>query len=233
MTSSQPIRILSAGAPKTGVRKCAEAFSAETGTSFAVEFATAPVLRERVGAGAAEADVLVAPIAAMADFAEAGQVEPETVSAIGSVTAGVVVRNGVADPDLSCVDSLVQALLTADGVVYNEASSGQYIARMIQDLDLTDALAPKTVRVPTGAAVMQHLASEPGTVIGFGQITEIRLHEELGIHLVGPLPKAVGKVTAYAVAVLSSAAAAEPARALVDFMASADGQEIFVATGVV
>ena len=34
--------------------------------------------------------------------------------------------------------------------------------------------------------------------IGFGQITEIKLREDLGVHLVGPLPDAVGKVTTYA-----------------------------------
>ena len=232
MTDATTLRILSAGAPKTGVRKCAEAFSAKTGIPFEVEFATAPVLRERVGSGSAEADVLVAPVGAMADFAEVGLVDPETAIPVGSVTAGVAVRNGVDDPDLSSVDSLAQALLTADGVVYNEASSGQYIAQMIADLDLADVLTSKTVRVPTGAAVMRYLATGSGTVIGFGQITEIRLHEDLGIHLVGPLPKAVGKVTTYAAAVLSSAGAIEPGRELVGFMASAEGKEIFASTGV-
>ncbi len=35
--SRQPIRILSAGAPKTGVRKCAEVFAAQTGGDFETE----------------------------------------------------------------------------------------------------------------------------------------------------------------------------------------------------
>lgn len=233
MASNRTIRILSAGAPKTGVRKCAEAFAAETGLTFEVEFATAPVLRERVESGSADADLVIAPVAAMADFAEAGHVIAATASQIGSVTAGVAVRNGAPAPDLSTIDTLIEALLGADAVVYNEASSGQYIARMIEDLDLAHVVAPKTVRVPTGAAVMQHLANSSGFVIGFGQITEIRLHENLGIHLVGPLPKAVNKVTTYAAAVLTSAALADPARRLVNFMTSDSGREIFASTGVV
>ena len=59
MTENQAIRVLSAGAPKTGVRKCAETFADNTGQPFEIEFATAPVLKERVESGTADADLLV------------------------------------------------------------------------------------------------------------------------------------------------------------------------------
>ncbi|MBC8158204.1 MAG: substrate-binding domain-containing protein, partial [Alphaproteobacteria bacterium] len=122
----------------------------------------------------------------------------------------------------------------ADGIVYNLASSGQYVAKMIEGLGIAEEVASKTARVASGAAVMEQLADGPAAnIIGFGQITEIRLHEHLGVHLVGPLPEAIGKVTTYAAAVLADAAAPEVARSLVDFMVSADGKGIFIATGVV
>ncbi|MBL6946889.1 MAG: substrate-binding domain-containing protein, partial [Rhodospirillales bacterium] len=191
MTDSQPIRILSAGAPKTGVRKCAECYSAETGKPFEVEFATAPVLKERVGSNAANADIIIAPVAAMEAFSSTGKIVAGSNSIIGSVTAGVVVRNGAAEPDLSSVEAFTRDLLAADGLVYNLASSGQYIAKMIDGLGIADDVAAKSVRVASGAAVMEHLADGPvANVIGFGQITEIRIHEDLGVHLVGPLPEA-------------------------------------------
>ncbi|MBT3361539.1 MAG: substrate-binding domain-containing protein [Rhodospirillales bacterium] len=228
------IRILSAGAPKSGVRKCAEAFAEKTGQAFEVEFATAPVLKERVGAGQANADIIVAPVAAMQVFVDAGQVLAESVSEIGSVTAGVVIRNGAREPDLASVEAFKRDMLAADGLVYNLASSGQYIAKMIENLWIADEVASKTHRVASGAAVMEHLADGPATnIIGFGQITEIRLHEHLGVHLVGPLPEAIGKVTTYAVGQLADATMPDAARPLVDFMVSADGKQIFVATGVV
>lgn len=234
MADSQTIRILSAGAPKTGVRQCAEAFSQEAGQPFEVEFATAPVLKERVGTGAAGADVIVAPVAAMEVFSSAGQVMADSVSVIGSVTAGVVVRNGMREPDLTSVEAFTRDLVAADGIVYNLASSGQYVAKMIEGLGIAEEVASKTARVASGAAVMEQLADGPAAnIIGFGQITEIRLHEHLGVHLVGPLPEAIGKVTTYAAAVLADAAAPEVARSLVDFMVSADGKGIFIATGVV
>ena len=230
--SRQPIRILSAGAPKIGVRKCAEVFAAQTGGDFEIEFATAPVLKQRVGGGEANANVVVAPLATMENFSSEGLAEP--VGPIGSVTAGVVIRNGGPAPDLSTVESFVAAMLGADSLVYNEASSGQYIASMIDKLCITEQVAVKVVRAKTGSAVMEHLAKDTAAnEIGFGPITEIRLKEDLGVHLVGPLPDAVGKVTTYAVAVLVGSPIPESADALAAFMTSADGKEIMVATGVV
>lgn len=233
-TDSQVIRILSAGAPKTGVRACAEAFAAESGEPFEIEFATAPVIRERVASGTAQADLVVAPLAAVEGFARAGHVQAEGVAPVGSVTMGVVVRDGAREPDLTSVKTLLEAVRAADAVVFNKASSGEHVARMIEDLGLADELAAKIVRVPTGAAVMEYLAANPSSeAIGFGQITEIRLHDDLGTHLVGPLPEAIGKTTTYAAGTLANARRPGAARALAEFMASPQGKRLFVASGVI
>jgi molybdate transport system substrate-binding protein len=233
MTATPTLRILCAGAPKTGVRACAEAFSAASGEPFEIEFATAPVIRERVSTGAADADLVVAPLPVMQAFASAGHVDPEDLAAIGSVTVGVVVRDGAREPDLTTVEAFTEAVLAADAVVYNKASSGEYITRMLEKLGIADQVAAKTIRVPTGAAVMEALAARPAeSAIGFGQITEIRLHDELGTHLVGPLPEAIGKTTTYAAGPLAGARRPDAARALAAFMASPDGKRLFVASGV-
>jgi molybdate transport system substrate-binding protein len=234
MSAARAMRILSAGAPKTGVRACAEAFAATSGETFEIEFATAPVIKERVSSGAADADLVVAPVAAMEGFARAGRLAGDGAAPVGSVTMGVVVRDGAPEPDLSSVETLVAALRTADAVVFNKASSGEHVARMLDDLGLADELAARIVRVPTGAAVMEYLSANPSSqAIGFGQITEIRLHDDLGTHLVGPLPEAIGKTTTYAAAPLAGAERADAAQALAAFMTSADGKCLFVESGVI
>lgn len=234
MPENRSVRILSAGAPKTGVRLCAEAFFGKSDNPFEIEFATAPVIRERVTSGAANADVIVAPVPAMRGFAADGLIASDSMPAIGSVTAGVVVRNGACDPDVGSVDAFVAAMLGADRLVYNQASSGQYIAGMIDRLGIAGQVAAKTAQLATGAAVMQFLADDTADkTIGFGQITEIKLQEHLGVHLVGPLPEAIGKVTTYAVGLSPSAENQRDALSLIEFMTSADGKRIFVDSGVV
>ena len=234
MSENGSVRILSAGAPKTGVRLCAEAFFGKSDHPFDIEFATAPVIKERMATGATDADIFVLPVPAMQGVSDDGLIIPDTVIVIGSVTTGVVVRNGAADPDVGSVDAFVEDLLAADRLVYNQASSGQYIADMIDRLGIADQVAAKTVRVATGRAVMEYLVEDTADrTIGFCQITEIKLLEHLGVHLVGPLPEAIGKVTTYAVGLSARAGNQPEARSLIEFMASADGKRIFVDSGVV
>lgn len=232
---TEPLRILSTGAPKGGVSGCARAFEEATGRAVEVTFVTAPVLRELVEKGEAAADIIVAPVARMDAFEAEGSVLPGIRSIVGSVKAGVVVRAGAKEPDLSSADSLKAAILAADSIVYNVATSGQYIVQMMDGLGVAEAIEAKVTRVPNGSGVMMHLAgSKIENEIGFGQLTEIRVHEDRGIavKLVGALPKELENVTTYCAAVFARAADPETAQELVAFMGTDRGRDICQATGL-
>lgn len=230
---AETIRILSAGAPKGGVGRCASTFARKTGHQVDVTFATAPALREKIESGDTGADILVAPVAHMEDYVAAGHVVAGTTIPVGSVRAGVAVRKGAAPPDISSVESLKAALLAADAVLYNRASSGQYIEGLMTKLGLAEALAAKTERFANGTAVMIRLAEgAAASEIGFGQVTEIRRFEGGGIALVGPLPEEIGKVTRYAAGLLARAAAANHVQALLNFMASTQAARIYAEMGL-
>ena len=150
-----PIQVLSTGAPKGGVSGCSTAFQEQTGREVVVNFVTAPVLRDRVDAGSAEADVIVAPIARMDAFEAAGKLLPDIRTILGSVKAGVVVREGAQAPDISSAEALKAAILAADSIVYNVATSGQYIVQMMETLGVAEAIKDKVITVPNGSAVMR------------------------------------------------------------------------------
>jgi ABC-type molybdate transport system substrate-binding protein len=63
-------------------------------------------------------------------------------------------------------------------------------------------------------------------------VTEIRLHNDLGTHLVGPLPDAISRETPYAAGVLATVANPEAASHFVAFLGSRDCKEHFVEAGV-
>jgi molybdate transport system substrate-binding protein len=228
------IRVLSAGAPKGGVALTAEAFEAKTGHRFEITFATAPVIKTAVEGGETNADVVVATASAVAGFEAEARTIAGVHTVIGSIKAGVVIRRGAEVPDISSAHTLKQALLAAQSIVRNEASSGLYIARMLEDLGIADTVADKTVCLPTGGDVLDHLAnSEIANEIGFGQLTEIRRLEPEGrIALVGALPKEVENITTYAAAPLVDAEDVEAAKAYVEFLASDQAREILVSSGV-
>lgn len=231
--SAAEIRVLSAGAVKRGVSALAEAFHRETGHKIAVTFATAPVLRREVEGGAAAADIVIAPHPTIKNLEEKGRTVAGTSAVLGRVKVAVVVRNGAPEPDVSTTEAFKKAILAADSLVYNEASSGLYIEKLMAKLGLADAVKAKTTRVATGGAVMKHLASsDAGIEIGFGQIPEILVYQDEGVKLVGPLPEEISKTTTYAAGLLAGAGAPEPAKAFIEFMTTPSARQTFIATGV-
>ena len=231
MAENRTIRILSAGAMKQGIRTCAEIYSAETGAPFAIEFATGPVIKERVVAGDANADIVAVPRHQFDDLIVANRIRAEDVAVLGCVTVGTTVKNGAREPDLSSVDGFVASVLAADRLIYNLASSGQYVAMVLEGLGLTDQVKDKTSIFPDGKSTMEAIAADTtGNALGFGHATEIRLHDYLGTHLVGPLPGEIGRETPYAAGRLAEAA--ETAQGLVDFMVSERGRQTFLDSGV-
>ena len=233
MVGSPKIRILSAGAPKAGVRLCAEANLRKSGDPFDVEFATAPTIHDRLAAGTAKADVIVAPCPLLEKFAAGGAIVAGSVVELGSVAAAVAVRNGAREPDLGTVEGFRKALLAADVLIYNRASSGQYIGQLIESLGIARSVAGKTVRTDTGRGVMEYLAQDRSErPIAFGQMTEIRLQEHLGIHLVGPLPRKIGKKTSYCAGLAATATDAEAPRRLLELFRAGEGRRILRETGV-
>ena len=104
---------------------------------------------------------------------------------------------------MSSVDALKRALLAADSIVYNTASTGIYLDRLFERWGILEAIKPKTTRYPDGASVMNHVIGGKGTEIGFGAMTEIRIYEPKGLRLVGPLPADVQNYTSYEAAVMT------------------------------
>ncbi len=225
------LKVLSAGAVEPGLVGLLDAFRRETGQGVAVAFATAPAIRRRVTAGET-ADVVIAPPAVLDDLAKAGRVLPEGRAAVGRVGVGVTVRSGAAVPDVSTPEALKQAVLRAEGLVYNEASTGIYFHRLLERLGVADQVKAKTTRYPDGASVFEHLLRGRVNEVGVGAMTEIIVYTKKGLVLVGPLPAEVQNYTTYAAAVMAGATSPEAARGLVRFLTSPQVKAAFAAAGI-
>lgn len=231
--AKEPVRILSADAPKGGLRSCATFFSAEESIPHLIELATAPVIKQRILDGETWPDLIVIPRPEFDDLAAAGRVEPSNITILGYVAVGVTIRKDARVPNLKSVDGFITSVLAADRVIYNTASSGKYIASLFDRLGLADKIKSKVSIFPTGKTAMEALASDTsGNAIGFGHVTEIRLHDPLGTRLVGPLPKEIGRNTPYAAGLLVTAAQPDAAERLVELLASSRGKQLFLESGV-
>ena len=161
------IKVLSAGAVEPGVLAFARQAQTELGIAMRIEFNTAPQIARRLAEGEVF-DILISPPAVIDKALADGKVLAAGRVAIGRVGAGIAVRSTAPAPAVATVDELKQALLAADSLVYNSASTGLYLDRLFASLGLFDQLQAKTTRYANGAAVMEHLIKGHGAEIGFG-----------------------------------------------------------------
>jgi molybdate transport system substrate-binding protein len=231
--SVSTLKVLSAGAVKTGVAKVAQEFERASGVRVSVEFNTAPELRKRVAAGDA-ADVIVAPPAAMEEFQKAGKIVADSRGFVGRSRMGVVVHANAPAPDVSSKAAFTKTLAAAAAVVHNKASSGIYSAKLLEQLGLKDALGAKILVVDTGSAVMKTVAEKGPGAIGLAQISEVMVMIDKGcaVKLAAPLPDEVQNVTSYEAAAFTASHAPEAARKLAASLASDAAKKVFAATGI-
>ena len=224
------IAVLSAGAIEPGLKAAAAAFDKQTGHTTKITFNTAPELKKRMDSNPAF-DVVIAPPAVIADFAAANKLAAARAN-VGRVGMGVTVRDGTALPDMTSLDAMKRAVLAADSLVFNRASTGLYLEGLLKKMDVYAQVEGKTTRYPDGAAVMEHVIKGKGNEIGFGAITEILLYQGKGLKFVGPVPAEVQNYTAYTAAPLASGTSQALAQQFVTFLSGPVGKPLFVAAGV-
>ena len=129
--SAAELKILSAGAVQPGLNAAAKVFFDKTGDLAKIAYDPATFLGKRV-AGGEVADIIVSSPAVIAELTKTAKVLPEGQVPLGRVGVGVVVREGAPAPDIASTQALKKALLEAEAVVYNTASSGAYVEDMLK-----------------------------------------------------------------------------------------------------
>lgn len=226
IAAADEIKVLSAAAVQVPVTEIAEQFTRETGHRVAFEFATGGQVDEKLGAGA-HPDIV---INASGRIAARTSASAAFVRDLGTVRIGVAVRKGAVRPDLSSVAKFREALLRADSVAYGDpaqgATTGIHFSRIVDQLDLRQALAAKTRLAPNGLGVVQLVAAGQAE-LGITQASEI-LHIDASTYA-GPLPDALQLATTYAAWVPDRDNAT--ARLFVDALTNERGRARFRAAG--
>jgi molybdate transport system substrate-binding protein len=221
------INVLSGAAVEPALISAAAIFGKRTGNSVKITFATTPEIRRRVGAGETP-DVLIAPPAALDELAKSGIVDGTGRVSLGRVGIGVVIRDGAPKPEVSTTCALERAVLDADSVIYNRASSGLYVEGLLQRLGLAEQIQAKTKRY-VGTDMIEPLINGKGKEIGFMPLVQILNFRGRGLQLVGPLPADIQNYTTYAAA---PAPKSEGGLTFVRFLETSEAKSIFAGVGI-
>lgn len=221
------LNILSGGAAQGLVASLAPTFKAMTGFDIAGEFGAVGAMADKLRSGTS-ADVVILTATLVSKLAAENRVAPPSISNIGVVETAIAVRAG--DPLVAASDaaSLRSAFLAADAIFIpdTEASTaGIHVAKVLNQLGITDIVAARLKISPNGTTAMRHLA-QSGAIrpLGCTQSTEIIATD--GVILSGSLPQGYDLATMYVAAVTARTAAARQAQVLIELLTAADQSEL-------
>jgi molybdate transport system substrate-binding protein len=219
--------LLCAGAAKGLVEALQPAFERESGATLHATFGAVGAMREKLDAGA-PCDVLVLTRAMLDTLAHDGRVVADTIAPLGRVPTGIAVRAGEPLPAIADRAGLRASLAAARRIYFPDperATAGIHFVKVLRELGLYDALAPRLAPFPSGAVAMRALADapEPG-LIGCTQVTEILYTS--GVVLVGALPAGFELATPYAASVTTQARNVALARRLAAMLTGAEARTL-------
>jgi molybdate transport system substrate-binding protein len=225
------LKILSAGAVKPGLSKVIDAFRRESDFAVRVSFATAPAILKKIGGGES-VDFVVAPPKVLDALANTGKFPAADRIMVGRIGVGVMVRDGAPLPAISTVDEFKRALLSAESLVYNQASTGIYLQALFDRLGIGAALQARSSRYPDFAAVLEHVRRGNGREIGLGATTVIIENRDKGVQFAGPLPEAIQNYTAYAATFTAESDLKQAAQQFMRYLSSQAARTLLATAGI-
>lgn len=163
-------------------------------------------------------DIVVLASDAIAKLEATGRLKPGSVRSIADSDVAIAVRAGAPTPDVGTEAALRAAVLQARAVGFSTGPSGTALLQLFDRWGVTAAMKDRLVQARPGVPVGSLVAS--GEVeLGFQQLSE--LMDVAGITLLGGMPPGAEIVSRFSGAIPATAAHADEAQALLDFMAGA------------
>lgn len=197
-----PLTVLSTLAVKTALtRNLLPAFAQQTGITPEIRWNPTAVLMRDIATGARD-DVVILIDAPMADLVAQGIVLPDRVHPIATAGIGIAVAPGAAIPDISTVENLKAALLSARSVALSQAgASGIYFAKLLERLGIAETVNAKATFIPEGFTAEKIMDGAADMAVQ--QISELMTVD--GVQIVGPLPDVVQLPTDFSVGIFQGA----------------------------
>ena len=222
------MRVLCTNGVKAVTAELIPAVERTIGLSVDVDYGSTNLLIEKIAKGET-GDLAVLSAEAIDDLIEKGVIQKGSRVDLAKSSIGVAVRRGATGPDISTIDALKAALLTAKSVMYSKTGiSGAYGPQLMLKLGIANQMVNKVV-TPSYGTVGEALARGEAE-IALQQISE--LLPVPGIKVVGPLPSEVQLVTVFSAGTFAAAAEPRAARMLVGELTTNAARSLYSAKGL-
>lgn len=175
------------------------------------------------------ADVVIMVGYALDELIKQGVVDPASRVELADSRIGMVVKAGSEKPAIDTDAALKAVLLKATSVAYSDSASGVYVEKeLFKKLGIQQEVGPKgkmIERTPVALSV-----AKGDYQVGMQQVAE--LLPVPGVTFLGKIPEDVQSVTRFAAGIPRNAQHPKEAKALLDYLASAQVQQQVQATGL-
>lgn len=233
---AEGLKVLSAVGMREVLVELAPTFERTAGHTLAITFDSGARIVKRIEGGEA-ADVVIVPQEAARQLVSAGRALPGSVRELASSRVGVAVRAGAPRPDIASPETLTQTLLSARSVARPDptlgGSSGLHIQRMLEQLGIADALAPKTLlssRPEKEDEMPAHRVARGEADIALHQIQELLAVP--GVAVIGPLPGDLDGKFLFSGVLVSGTAHAGAGKELIAFLTTAQAKAVMRSKGM-
>jgi molybdate transport system substrate-binding protein len=202
-------------------------FERASGNKVDVSYDPAKLMMERIQRGEA-ADLLIIGGSGVQELEKSGKIAAGTRRVVSSCGVGIAVKAGAPRPDIGSVDNLKRALLAAKSVAYTEhGASGIYFSGLIERLGIATEIIAKAARQAGG--LVGEIVAAGRAELAVQQIPELMVVK--GVDVVGPLPKEIQQTTVSSIGIFTNSKVPKEARALHDFLTTADAARVMKAKG--
>jgi len=219
------ITVFAPGVASVGLRRLADAWTAETGNKVTITGGNVGRILENVN-GNVPADLVLLPPASLDKVA--AKLKPGSVVPVGSAVFGLAVQAGQPRPDISTMEKFAAVLKAAGEIGFPDPKdgslSGTMVTAMLQRPEFA-GVTPKPLHETAGNVAKHGDAKLAGGVIS----EEITLP---GVELLGPFPTALGMRIDLSLAMLSYATATTDAAAFQRYVTRAAAGPAWHACGI-
>lgn len=212
------VRVLAPNAAKESVSAAITTFEKSSGNKVIVSWAGTEAITKRINEGEV-VDVVVNAAQNIDRLTTEGKLSQGSRTDFARSSIGVAVAPTAARPDISSIEGLKSALLSARSIAISSGTSGRYLSDLFGKLGVWEQIKTKVKQPPSGAQIGDMLATGEAE-LGFQQVSEL-LHVK-GIQFLGPIPAEIQSFTIYSGAAHSQASQPEAAQAFLKLLRHAE-----------
>lgn len=231
--NADEIHVASSGGFAAAYRALAPGFEERSGHKLVAVWGpsmgeTAGAIPKRLERGE-PIDVVIMVGDALDKLIQQGRVEDSGHRLLANSKIGVAVPSGSARPDVTTVEGLKLALLSARAIAYSDSASGEYLSKVLfPRLGIADQIKGKSRMIP--AEPVAQVVARGEADLGFQQVSE--LLPVPGIDFVGEIPEETQQLTSFSAGIVAGTKEHAAALDLIDYLTSVEAVPLIRKTGL-